>query len=188
MVERGIRGDVDRVVVAAVIAVALSAIFFAASNIYSYYRSFDLPTLTLLNRAGLAENYPTQIQNSTTVSFELQVIRPQADRAYGVQVYVSNGTGYASEVGGPMGLEVFALSFPHQEGNLTLPVNLTLTLKDQDGTLMAETITLNNQTRTVNLALPYGVIGLFFQLYVVGAGGQKTIPYAWTSLWLNVTG
>lgn len=179
-------GDADRVVVAAVAAVAISAILFASLYVYSYYRSFMLPTLTLLNGAGLAEHYPNQISNGTTVSFELQVLGPRSNTAYGVLVYVSNGTGYTSERSGPSGVEVLALGFPQGEGDPAITVNFSLLFKVSGGVVHAETVIINNHAVSLSLDLPYKVVGLFFQLYVDEGGAQRPVPYAWTSLWLNV--
>lgn len=179
-------GDTDMVVVATVIVVALSAIIFVSLDVYSYYQSLRLPVLTLLNAAGLAENYPNQIFNATPVSFELQVLKPQSDKTYGVFVYISNGSGYTAEAKGPTGIRLFALVFPRGEGNFTIKINFTLIFMVSGGVPQTKAVILNNYTGSPSLKLPYGVVGLFFELYEGGAGSQTPIPYAWTSLWLSV--
>lgn len=85
-----------------------------------------------------------------------------------------------------MGLEVAALSFPQGEDNLSMTVNFSLFFTVVGGVVNVKTVTLNNYTKSVSLELPYNVIGLFFQLYIDEDGVKKTVPYAWTSLWLDV--
>ncbi len=180
--------DPDPVILGLVIIVAIATIIFTTTNIASYYQSFNRPILTLLNSNGLAEDYPTQISNSTPIQFELQVIKPPGDgRNYGVLVYLSNGSNYNAEQNGPIGIEVGALSFPSGSGNLTLPVSFALSYRITNGNMTTTRIILNGEAIQVSTPLPYSLVGVFFKLTLSGGNG-KEIPlnYAWVVLWLNL--
>jgi uncharacterized membrane protein len=178
--------DMDPVVLIFVGVVAVAAIVLVASNIGAYYETFTRPTLTILSSAGLAEGYPFEIANATPVSFELQLVKPQSNSAqYSLIVYISNGTDSQAEQAGPIGERLALIGLPTAPGNVTLPVSLTLYYTASGSTLKAYSAVINGETYTLNLTLPYRVVGLFFQL-ASGGEGARPLTYAWVSLWLNV--
>jgi uncharacterized membrane protein len=181
------RSDMEPSILVAIILVSVATIILVSANIIGYYGTFTRPAIALLNSSGLAENYPFQIANATPVTFELQLIKPESNTAqYSLQIYLSNGTNSQAEINGPIGAGLAIIGFPSQAGNITLPMSLTLFFTLSDNQLKAYQINIDGQTHYINLTLPYGVIGFFFELAHNQGGRLQPVPYAWVSLWLNI--
>lgn len=180
-----IKKDVNTTLVLAIVVVCVIAISAAASDLYGYAASFAKPSLALLNQYGLAQNYPARLVNASTIRLVVYVHIPQGPTSgYALEVFLSNGTGFTSEVRGPVGKALLTLPLPAGK-NVTLPLNLTVYYRSFGSSPLVYLVVVNGYAVNTDVSLVHGLAGFFFELVALNASGYTPLS-EWVNLWLTV--